>query len=565
MKKKLLALSCMALASTMMLGSCFGGGNSDESSSTSGGSSNKTIVAPKDLTSLGFDSTYNPSASIKRQQGTIDVVLLFEGTVKGWEALAAEYSRLHGGEVAVNLNTTYTDAKVYQQNLGYELSSDNPTWDIIQGNLAQGELRSFAMNMYNAVKAENLYAGDDLVWEDVLMEDAYITDKSGATEDTYIMNSEGLETAWFINTVALEAAKKNDYNGPDNPKTWDQLMDLCAAMKAAGYKNPLGIALDDDSIGASQFTWLLRVYGDYFYRNEYQNIMVDEDKFIYDATSENPESNSAYSVSANKFFYSLFAYRDNNYYVGPESKKFQEFIENFQKMRPYLRSNSAQTSLSGLRDEFATQSKGKDGKESPQIFLDYLGAGLKFKQNEDANFKVDFFDYPVMESNLIDDETVLRDVGGNGGYLSIVKHNDKQDALSLDFIKFVMSPYGQSIYYDALSKAGSTPMGMTTVVSETVVIPTEWKTFFADEKIKFQGLVDSNPYISYLIRSFSDEAKTTAKALENWKKYLTSETFTTDDFVQSWDEAMAADWVTYCKRTGKRETIKDSREGTDKL
>ena len=396
-----------------------------------------------------------------------------------------------------------------------------------------------------------------------MTQDAYLTDKSGGNVTTYIMNSEGLQTAWFVNDVARDAAIAKGYTGSETPANWQELMDLCYYMQQAGYESPLGIALDQDSVNASQFTWLLRVYGDYYYRNEYQNIMLSED-FEYDRTDINPEANLEYGVSANKFFYSIFMRTDSNYYVGPESEKFQEFIEQLQKMKPYLRPSAASAEESGLkalRSEFGTQSKGKN---SPQILLDYAGAGLAFLQSQDEEFQLDFFDYPVMVSEYIPKGTALRDVGGNGGYLSIVKRDATQDALNLDFMKFVMSPYGQSIYYNALHSAGSVPMGMTTVKNNLVVVPEAWKAFFQTEKISFNGLVDSNPYISHLIRSFSEGDATSATLVTNWQKYLTgtgADAMDTNAFCLAWENAMELDWKDYCATYGKDESLRTDPDG----
>ena len=63
-------------------------------------------------------------------------------------------------------------------------------------------------------------------------------------------------------------------------------------------------------------------------------------------------------------------------------------------------------------------------------------------------------------------------------------------------------------------------MGMTTVKNNLVVVPEEWKAFFQTEKISFNGLVDSNPYISHLIRGFSKGENTAATLITNWQKYL---------------------------------------------
>jgi hypothetical protein len=284
--------------------------------------------------------------------------------------------------------------------------------------------------------------------------------------------------------------------------------------------------------------------------------------YAYNKTSENPEGATGYSVSANKFFYSIF--QEGTSYVGVFSDKYQEFIEQLLKMKPYLRPSAASAEESGLkalRSEFGTQSK---DKASPQILLDYAGAGLAFLNNQDADFQLDFFDYPVMESEYIHPDTALRDVGGNGGYLSIVKRDAQQDALNLDFMKFVMSPYGQSIYYNALSESGSVPMGMTTVKNGLVLIPNEWKTFFETDKISFTGLVDSNPYISFLIRGFSDGKDTAATLITNWQKYLTgtgADEITLGEFCYNWKQAMEADWSWYKTTYGKDDTLRTNREG----
>ena len=295
MKNKFMAVSCLAFACAFAFGSCGGSSSAGGNENSAGGSSNKGYITQEAL-DLGaeFNSAYYPVANaIEQRQGKIDVAILFEGTEKGWEAVANEYMRLQSNAVVVNLDTKWT-ASNYPDKLDQELTSGNTDWDIVQGNLSSGNnTNTYCMNMYPSISGKNAYAGNK-TWREVLQEDAYISDKTGTSSQTYLMNSEGLQTAWFVNTVAMEAAAAQGYvnkeGKAENPITWDDLMNLCSAMEAAGYKNPLGISVAQDSVNSSQFTWLLRVYGDYYYRNEYNGIQKEGSSYEVDLEAEQPEA-----------------------------------------------------------------------------------------------------------------------------------------------------------------------------------------------------------------------------------------------------------------------------------
>lgn len=120
----------MILAATMAVTSLTGCGGNGSGAGKAG-----DMIGKVELLELeGFDEAYLPDvSSIAQQGGQIDVVLLFDGTEKGWEALADEYMRIQGGYVNVKLDTTYTSSTVYVDKLRSELQGDT-TWDIVQGN-----------------------------------------------------------------------------------------------------------------------------------------------------------------------------------------------------------------------------------------------------------------------------------------------------------------------------------------------------------------------------------------------------------------------------------------------
>ncbi len=557
MNKKWMAAACMAFASMFAFGAC-GVKGGDNSGNTAGGYLQK---APLDLGD-GFDAAYYPvigeEGGIQEQSGVLTIAIVFEGTEAGWEAAAAEYERLHRGQVDVKLDTKWT-ATTYPNKLDGELDNrKNTTWDIVQGNLAsQGKTGNSCVNMNTYVSARNGYAGNKF-WSQVLEQDAYLSDKTGANTATYIMNTEGLETAWFVNDVAFNAAVEQGYSvkdasgNPMKPQTWAQLIELCQYMEAADYNNPLGISLSTSSITASQFTWLLRVYGDYYYRNEYDNIMMNGSDFKVDLTSPDPEMAANFKYSETKLFHSLFDENQEygDHYVGATSEKFQDFVAQFGLMSDYLREDALAKTMEDMRSLFQFQT---EGKSSPQIVLDYVGSGLLFKGSETESFKLDFFDYPVMESEFVPEGTLVRDVGGNGGYLSVVDHGDRaRNALAVDFIKFFMSPYGQTIYYDALSEKGLAPKGLTLVKNNLVRIPQIWKDYFETDKISFTGLSDSNPYITYFIRGMSGEKDSTRELEYLWTHYLMKkEGVSLRNFGGKWFDALFnSDWEELCKKHG---------------
>lgn len=505
-------------------------------------------VEPLDLGS-DFNPAYYPvKEKITQREGKIDVVIVFNGLQPGWRALAKEYERLHSGAVVVKLYEDNYSSATYKDALTYQITNKNTDWDIVQGNIVSSLINKYCINMYTYVNGRNAYAGNK-TWSNVIEEDAYITDKTGTNTSTYIMNSESLLTAWFVNTVALRAAGEQGYTNKNgeagNPVTWDDLINLCDCMQKAGYSNPLGISLTKDSIGEYTFSWLLRVYGDYYFRNEYEGIMKNKN-YVYDPTSENPENDINYAIDYTWLFNKVLD-ESSEKYIGPKSAKFKEFIGQFDKMKSYLPAGTKQTTMEEMRNRFQTQT---NGKSDPQIILDYSGSGLGFLSSETSNFKIDFFDYPQMvsEGNFVPQNTVTRDVGGNGGYLSIIDHDSAQDALNLDFMKFVMSPYGQTIYYDALSKTSVTPKGLTLVKNNLVKIPENWKAFFATDKISFTGLADNNEFVRNMILNLGGNKTLPDTRNELYMNYLAGkggDAINTNTFSTRWATALLKGWNEY--------------------
>lgn len=145
----------------------------------------------------------------------------------------------------------------------------------------------------------------------------------------------------------------------------------------------------------------------------------------------------------------------------------------------------------------------------------------------------------------------VRDVGGNGGYLSVMYHRSDaaQDELSIDFLKFFMSPYGQSVYYKALQEKSIAPNGLSTVLN--FVVPESWKTFFESDKIAFNGLCDVNWYNNNFIYHINGTSDSRAKHLEVVQNLLKTKTYASadeaiKDFQNNWDGAVREGYGVLC-------------------
>ena len=575
----------------------------------------KISVDPISADVVGIDEQYLPAKSeINQLSGEINVALDFEGRDVGWKAAAEEYQRLQGNHVKVNILTGVAGdqyGKKLNEMLQEVAGGATGEWDIVEGNLGYGRTRKACIDIHSFIKDPNPYCGkDNESWTDVLTEEAYRNYESDTGwGNHYILNTENMQSAWFINDVAFQATKDADYvkiqdifegtnhfhnlgsitqlentlpktHGYKNdrgefayPVTWNDLINLCRAMKAVGYTNPLGISFSSSSIKSLQFTWLLRIYGDYYYRQYYQYTMAGSaEKWAFDKTASCPELGTGFGFKHAKVLNLLF---DENSsfgpgYVGYKSEVYYDFVAQLYKMKDLLIENADQKEFNELRNEFKNQSSGNGGKSSAQICLDYLGQGLNYLNYENSNFRLGYFDYPEMVSSdyasdspiacddphnagdsIVERGTKTRDIGGNGGFVSIINQtNDlNRTAIAKDFIKFFLSPYGQSIYYKGLNESAGhiSPKGITTVDTDLVNIPSNWNEFFRDAKnagVKFNGNVDPNLFLSYGVRYFQGYQKSEVAIVDNWRKLIvSSQPYDIVSFGSDWHDACKHDLV----------------------
>lgn len=456
----------------------------------------KTEEKPDGGDSGNVEVDYQPNVT-ETYTGSINITMVLDETLPAWEAVVAEYKKFQPN-VTVSLNNR--TAEEYATLLTNDLNNSNGVIDIFQGNVVNPLLATKAYDMFRHISEKNQYA--DTIWANVLERDAYITmDREG---EAYILNSNSLMTAWFYNVEALEGSGIS----VDDLKTWDDLMDACQTLKDDGWANPLGIGGSKTEILERQFAWLVRIYGDQYYRSEYPNIQYQPGDYGYsdllggfEMDNDDPdiELKAGYNMSELRLAKVMWDENDANY-VGVKSEKFAEFWANMLKMKPYLPSSFVTTSQDDMRNEFIKNNK----ESSPVFFLELLGWGASFNglmENSENPFTLGAFDYLPMQGEYVESQLV-RDVGGNGGYISMRAGTKEKNEVNLDFIKFFMSPYGQSIYFDALERNGLVSEGLPTV--KYVEIPDEWKEIYDNPRISWNGLADRNKFTVEMLLGLND-------------------------------------------------------------
>ena len=518
-------------------------GNEPTSETSGGGQTEETYGLAEEYLPKQPDTVYTG--------GKIDVHLVFGDTLSAWNGVVKAYNR-YQPKVRVTL-TNHTSAE-YGNLIRQETNNGETDWDIFHGNYIGATVNRFAYDMYSDLSTKNCYAGNK-IWRTVLEKNAYTTNTDGR-KITYIMNSESLLTAWFINEDVFKSAGVVDANGnAKTPATWDELIEICAELKAKGYQNPLGIAGDNDSITYSQFCWLLRVYGDQYFRDMIAKIQPAQgdycystlgEPFVLDLNADQPEAEDNYLVNVSRKYWTILD-KTSPDFCGPESEKYGEFVSQLAKMIPYISNTFSVESLESVRGNFVAN---RADKTSPVILLDYLGSGIEIeravKDAGDKKFSLGLFDYPYMQGEQVK-TTHVRDVGGNGGYLSVMDQGNEQNALTLDFIKFFMSPYGQSVYYSELMKSDASPDGVSTV--KGVNIPEEWNKLFNSDKISFTGLCDMNPYTSAMLWTIEGRSTVTQTHAE-YMRMLFSGKYTVADFQKSWQKAVFDEYQIYFSEMG---------------
>ena len=267
--------------------------------------------------------------------GTITLAVQSTGT-QTYQALADAYMAKQGG---VDVQVELKPSDGYQEFIRAQFAGGTPEVSIVNGNVVADliqEKKFVDLSAY--LDRPNPYTGAP--WRDSMDAVAIQNMANPVTGEIYTLNLETVQVLWFYNKTAFENAgilqeaeelAQTDTNQP----TWDQFLDWCDKLTAAGYI-PVAIEGDYRSFWELRFGWLARMYLDQFTRDEAELVRTQpgdwnfregiDDTWVYDPSDPHNDDSNKITFSTQR---KMIALRDHQQAVnGP---KFAALYENFKQ------------------------------------------------------------------------------------------------------------------------------------------------------------------------------------------------------------------------------------------
>ena len=483
---------------------------------------NAVLAQDSTPASGGLVDIASPEAGQTTTERSGTIVVAVQGNdSQTWQALADAYTVLNPNvEVRVELKP----GEGYQEFIRAQFAAGTPEVSIVNGNVVADlvQAKKF-VDMSSYLDREDTYA--QAPWRDTMDEVSVENMRDPVSGEMYTLNLETVQVLWFYNRTAFEKAgilaeaeelAKTDTNQP----TWDQFMDWCDKLTAAGYI-PVAIEGDYSSFWELRFGWLARMYLDQFTRHEADLVRAQpgdwnfregiDDTWSYDPTD--PHNDDANKVTFNSQR-QMAALKSHDQPVNGEA--FQALYTNFKDFSDraappgWLGSTDTYplflTSQAAIRLDVAAL-LGNFGRDLKNLSEGKYVSGSGDKATPVASqdvtaFEIGSFNNPTMEGPAVDAKA--RTIEVNIGFLSVPRKDQAQNDLEMDFLEYLTSPEGFGIYLQNRldpTNAGSGGINGPPIV-KNVELPGDLATKFA--QLKLIGNTEKTTAGSYRARGVAD-------------------------------------------------------------
>jgi raffinose/stachyose/melibiose transport system substrate-binding protein len=456
--------------------------------------------------------------------GTI-IVAVQSTDVQTYQALADAYVA-QNTEVEVRVELKPTEG--YQEFIRAQFAGGTPEVSIVNGNVVADLVQDKQfVDMSAYLDRTNPYTGAP--WRDSMDEVAIQNMANPVTGEIYTLNLETVQVLWFYNKTAFENAgilqeAEELALTETNQPTWDQFMDWCDKLTAAGYI-PVAIEGDYRSFWELRFGWLARMYLDQYTRDEAELVRAQpgdwnfregiDDVWEYDPSDPHNDDSTRITFNSQR---KMIALRDHEQAVnGP---KFQALYENFKQFSDraappgwlgtadayplFLTSEAAiRLDVAALLGNFERDLRNlSEGRYISPAGGDAETPATPLPSQDVEAFEIGSFNNPTMEGPEVN--APARTIEVNIGFLSVPKKDQEQNDLEMDFLMYLTSPDGFGTYLENRldpDNAGSTGINGPPIVKDTA-LPADLADKFA--QLKLIGNTEKDTAGTYRARGISD-------------------------------------------------------------
>jgi len=437
------------------------------------------------------------------------------GAEEAWTAVANGYMALNPG---VNVVVDLKPGDGYPEWLAAMFNSADPVADIVNINLAHQAAAGKDINYYEYINKISPYSG--MPWKDQF-NFALQGGKDDARGTWNNLSLESVQVRWFYNQEIFDEV------GVQAPRTWDEFVEVCEKLDAAGYQ-ALAVPGTFNSFWAMQMGWLVQFYADQVTRDYVNITRAQPGDYCYDPDVDgvwtynpmDPHNDDAAYLNQNAVRYAK-ALKDGE--IRGDAEGFKFFMNQIARLFPRYAGGDAFFGTEDYNPIFY-QWKAAIILDGGWRFSNFMIDMEKLASGEDLTtgsgddevviegvkpFTLGSFNNPSMSGPEI--QAPARTIEVAVGFYGAVKKDKDHDDMVVDFLMYLSSDEGYGKYLTALLENGGGVAGPPLVYG--VELPPKYAQLF--EGIEFIGNCQKG-YGGTLSRGAPGDVQ---ESLRDWYQY----------------------------------------------
>jgi ABC-type glycerol-3-phosphate transport system substrate-binding protein len=491
----------------------------------------KRVIVSVVILSLVFGSLFIPAVVPAQQQeleGEIYINIMGTDT-KSWEAVANAYMKLHP---KVKVRVELKPPEGYPEWLRAQFAAGEPKASLVNANVVNDLIQAKKFLDFS-IYMDKISPYSKRPWKEDFDPVVALAVRDPLTGEFYTFSPFLVQVTWFYNKGIFANT------GIKPPNNWDELVAISKKLKAKGYI-PWAVEGDYRSFWEMRIGWIARIYADQYTRKEAEIVRAQPGDYCFRPGIDDkwkPNYNDPHNDDPTQVTFNILrklrAVRDGILRV--DSPEWRDQYINFKKMIPeYVPSGF--TGVTNAYPLFLTQKAAMwlDGTWMISTFEKDLASLAATEKTTLKPFSYGIFPMPTMTGPLV--QAPIRTIEWPVGFWSIPKKSKKQNDLEMDFLMFLTSPQGFSIYLkSALNPANPKGgIGGIPLIRDIEVPPTIKKRF---SQVKVLGNMEKDTAGTFRARGLMDYQPSVQEWVDLAQKYFMGK-LSIDEFLKQYQASI---------------------------